>query len=129
VTLGPGLNLTLLAWVWVMRVEWRRRRLPFGDLVAWLESVPSRAASTVPHEAVFAAIRRAYVLSPFRPTCLRESLAALGLLRSLGFPARLAIGVKVAEAPVDAHAWVELNGVALGPPADDYRPLRRRPAG
>ncbi|MEO7918525.1 MAG: lasso peptide biosynthesis B2 protein [Thermoanaerobaculia bacterium] len=46
--------------------------------------------------------------------CLDRSLAAVLLLRREGFDARLVIGVrKPGLTSVDAHAWVELDGVAL----------------
>lgn len=47
-------------------------------------------------------------------TCLRQSLLIYGLLRRRGFAPELKIGVRKEGAGFDAHAWVELQGVALG---------------
>ena len=121
----PGTLLLPRAWGWMLSVEWGRRRRPFGDLLARLESIPPRGSRSVAAERVAAAVRRAYRLSPFRRSCLKESLATLGLLRSLGYPARLAIGVKNSRPPLDAHAWVEIDGIPLGSGPGPYTPLRR----
>ena len=117
-------SVTLRAWIWMVRVEWRRRRDSFDDLVAWLESVPQGERRSVPAARVLVAVRRAYALSPFHPSCLKVSLVALGLLRSLGHPARLAIGVKPLAGALDAHAWLEVDGAPLDPKAPSYAPLR-----
>jgi hypothetical protein len=47
-------------------------------------------------------------------TCLRQSLVIYWLLRRRGFAPELKIGVRREQAAIDAHAWVELQGVALG---------------
>jgi hypothetical protein len=64
------------------------------------------------------------VLSPTSPfaavrgalpaTCLRQSLLIYWLLRRRGFDPELKLGVRKEQAGFDAHAWVELQGVALG---------------
>jgi len=101
------------ACVWVLRVEWLRRRLPFDQLVEALESWPQPPRSLIQADRALTAVGRVYRLSPFKPSCLKSSLAAVGLLRSLGHPARLAIGIKPVRGPVEAHAWVELDGKPL----------------
>jgi hypothetical protein len=47
-------------------------------------------------------------------TCLRQSLLIYWLLRRRGFAPELKIGVRKEQAAFDAHAWVELAGIALG---------------
>ena len=119
------IGLTWRAWLWVQRVEWRRRFVSFGNLVDWLEARPVAASPSAPPEECLAAVRRAYRLSPFHASCLKESLAGIGLLRSLGYPARLAIGVREWAGPVQAHAWVEIEGETLGSRRDGYLRMRR----
>jgi hypothetical protein len=47
----------------------------------------------------------------FRSTCLVQALAAQILLASEGIPSTLHIGVRKGEqSPIDAHAWVEVDG-------------------
>lgn len=55
--------------------------------------------------------------SLWRTSCLRQALAVWLLLRRRRLPAELKIGVIRREAPFQAHAWVELGGVALDPEA------------
>ncbi len=52
---------------------------------------------------------------PIHVTCLRQSLLVYWLLRRRGLAPELRIGVRKQDAAVDAHAWVELEGHALGP--------------
>ena len=55
--------------------------------------------------------------SPWRTSCLRQALAVWWLLRRRRLPAELKIGVIRRDPPFQAHAWVELDGVALDPEA------------
>jgi hypothetical protein len=46
-----------------------------------------------------------------------------------GVPARVVLGVRKDGDGVEAHAWVEVNGVSVGEPAglrDRFQPLGRR---
>lgn len=49
-----------------------------------------------------------------RLTCLPRSLALCSLLRERGYPAEVKIGVRREAGQLLAHAWVELDGEALG---------------
>lgn len=51
---------------------------------------------------------------PVSATCLRQALVVRAWLRRQGLDARLKIGVMRPDGQLDAHAWVELEGVALG---------------
>ena len=46
-------------------------------------------------------------------TCLRQALAVQWWLYRRGLPAQLRIGAQRVGDQLDAHAWVELDGVAL----------------
>ena len=117
--------LTIRALAWVARVEWGRRRRPFGELLERLERQPLGRPRSISAQSALAAVGRAYELTPFRSSCLKESLAGVGLLRSLGYEARLAIGVRGAGTPVDAHAWIEVDGAPLNHGAAGHVVLRR----
>ncbi len=120
--------LTVRALAWVARVEWNRRRRSFGELLERLEREPLGRRRSISTQSALAALSRAYLLTPFRSSCLKESLAGVGLLRSLGYDARLAIGVRGTGTPVDAHAWIAVDGTPLDPLASNYVPLRSREA-
>jgi hypothetical protein len=61
-------------------------------------------------------VRRVLRLGPIKPRCLTASLVLYQLLRGQGEQAQLVIGLP--RTPVDkrAHAWVEIEGVDVGPP-------------
>lgn len=50
---------------------------------------------------------------PFEATCLRQSLLLLFLLRRRQLAPELMLGVRRQDGAFDAHAWVQLGGVAL----------------
>jgi Transglutaminase-like superfamily len=66
------------------------------------------------------AVDRTLRLGSRRPSCLASSLVLYSLLREQGDAAELAIGLR--ERPTDktAHAWVELDGVDVGPPPGSH---------
>jgi hypothetical protein len=60
---------------------------------------------------------------PYRATCLRQSLAVWWLLRRLGIPAELRIGVRKDAGDFQAHAWVEHSGLPIGADSLGYVPF------
>ena len=63
--------------------------------------------------AELAAIAGAHGIYPI--TCLRQTLLVQYLLRRQGLSARLRIGaIKNTDSSIQAHAWTELDGIALG---------------
>ena len=70
----------------------------------------------------------AAALRPFGANCLGESLTLVVLLQRLAYPASLRIGARRAPAGLEAHAWVELDGVPLNDRPDiaaDYSPFEQ----
>jgi hypothetical protein len=55
---------------------------------------------------------------PVRAKCLPASLALRSMLRRYGMDGHLRLGVRRHEGRVEAHAWVEHEGVALIETAD-----------
>jgi hypothetical protein len=47
-------------------------------------------------------------------TCLRQALMLYWLLRRRGLDPQLKLGVRREGVALDAHAWIEIEGVALG---------------
>jgi len=62
-----------------------------------------------------AAVDRAAAHYPGRAWCLERSLVTAALLRLRGLPATLVIGVRRGppQTPIQAHAWVELDGQVI----------------
>ena len=61
-------------------------------------------------------------------TCLRQSLITYGILRWRGLTPDLVIGVQRTSATPDMHAWVTLDGVALGQNTLQHAPFKAPPS-
>ncbi len=57
----------------------------------------------------------------FRPNCLQQSLVLWWLLRRQGVAGELRIGVRPEVTGLEAHAWVEFQGVPLNDGADVHQ--------
>jgi Transglutaminase-like superfamily len=56
-----------------------------------------------------------------QPSCLEKSLALWWLLQQQGTAASVRIGARKAGGKLEAHAWVEREGVALNEPQQEHR--------
>lgn len=95
-------------------------------------SVPLRPSSAQDMTDAQALARLAAIAGrrgPIAVTCLRQSLVVRAWLRRRGLDAQLKIGVKKNGAALDAHAWVELDGVALAQPDLSHLPFSERDLG
>lgn len=59
---------------------------------------------------------RALTVSRIRPRCLTLALVHMSLLNDNGIPGQLVIGLPDEARSPRAHAWIELDGVDIGPP-------------
>ena len=87
----------------------------------WLERHSSAAGQREPSPRDFDAAQRLAEVAgiagrhgTITSTCLRQSLLVYWLLRRRGFAPKFRIGVRRQREVIDAHAWVELQGRALG---------------
>jgi hypothetical protein len=73
------------------------------------------------------AVHRSLHIGSRRPTCLVSSLVLFRLLREQGDPAEVVIGLPSVASSKDAHAWVEVKRVDIGPPPGrgTHRPMAR----
>ncbi len=117
--------VVLLPQVWVgLRVA------GFVRMRRWAENAKTTASRTTttfpadPDEAYFhrcaelTAIAARYGF--YQANCLHQSLALCRLLRRLGVPSHLCIGVKKGAGSLQAHAWVEVNDCVLGPTTEEF---------
>ena len=92
-------------------------------------SIPSRAGKYlregVTHgERVKMAVRMVNAAARYwwgRSTCLEKSLALWWLLHQQGTASSVRIGARKAEGKLEAHAWVEREGVALNEAHEEHR--------
>lgn len=95
-----------------------------------LRGIPPRAAVPVSPASVAAAQRIAALAAMVgrrelgQASCLRQALVVEQWLRRRGLAAELRVGVRRDPATgFDAHAWVELGGVALGQARLQHTPV------
>jgi hypothetical protein len=108
--------LALRIWALLARVLVGLRREPLPAFVARLGTTgsPSRdhhSAAKLSH-----AVDRSLRIGSRRPRCLVNALVLYRLLREQDDKAELVIGLPARPTDKDAHAWVELGGVDVGPP-------------
>jgi hypothetical protein len=100
----------------------RRRSLP--ALLGALDAAPP-AEARVPLGTALGALDDAQALlwrlrlvRVVPDTCLYRSLARYSILRRAGHPARFVMGLRPSAPEILGHAWVELDGVAVGEAVD-----------
>ncbi len=82
---------------------------------------PAASAAAAPPVDRLAAISGALARRwPTNALCLQRSLALLWLLRRRGIGAELKIGVRRTDGQLQAHAWVEVGGVAVNDDASHH---------
>ena len=92
-------------------------------------SAPPRAESAGTLQAVARAVARAAAHHLWPMTCLPRSIALQAMLARRDIPSSLRIGVRrdgSASGSIAAHAWVEVEGRAVGEPEaieERFRPL------
>jgi len=116
--LGPAAKAALAVRIWALlpRVLVGLRRDPLPAFVARLGKAGSRGRPGHSPARLSRAVDRSLRLGGHRPRCLVNALVLYRLLREQGAAAELVIGLPASPKDKDAHAWVELEGVDVGPP-------------
>ena len=131
-TLGRSQQLTLLtAWAWLPLFWLGLRVLGLPRFQVWLlkTKTPARSshALTLPEiQALGEAVNIAARHTPFPATCLARSLLLGWLLHRRGIHSDLRIGVRLIQGALDAHAWVECDGLPVNDRPDvasDFAPF------
>ena len=106
-------GLLLLAWLGLRLAGLRR-------IQAWAERPVCQGAGLAPTEAAAmgALVNIAARNVPWPATCLTRSLVLARMLRRRGAAARLRIGARLENGALDAHAWVELDGLPVNDAPD-----------
>jgi hypothetical protein len=106
--------LRIVRWYLVVRVRTGREPLP--KLAARIGDVGPARDRRIPPRQLAWAVDRTLHLGRRRPRCIFNALVLYRLLREQGDAAELVIGLPKNPADKSAHAWVELDGVDVGPP-------------
>lgn len=92
------------------------RRHPLPEVIERLGSVPPKARRRVEPARLGLMVYKALGIGPWHPRCLYGALVLFRFLRRQGELAQLVIGLPREPRDKDAHAWVEIAGVDVGPP-------------
>ena len=113
-TLLAAIVLLPLVWLGLQCFGLRRLQL-------WLQRpTPTTGASLSTDEIarIAALVNSAASLAPIPATCLTRSLLLGWMLRRRGVASQLRIGVRMNQGKLDAHAWVEYEGVPINDQPD-----------
>lgn len=121
-TLSRVQQLTLLAaWAWLPLFWLGLRVLGLPRFQGWLLKTPAQStrALTLPDiQALGETVNIAARYTPFRATCLTRSLLLGWLLHRRSVQSDLRIGVRLTQGALDAHAWVECDGIPVNDKPD-----------
>jgi hypothetical protein len=113
-SLGQKASVAARAWFWYVAVITGLRRHPLPRFIERLATVERPRAGRLPPARVSRGVHRSLRLG--RPRCLVGALVLFRLLKEQGEDAELVIGLPVEADSEEAHAWVEIDRVDLGPP-------------
>lgn len=121
-------------WAWFVAVSVMLRALPLPRLFAHLSSSRGSRRPAIPPAQLGRAIWRSLAIAGYRPRCLTAALILYRLLDEQGQAAELVIGLPRDPHDKRAHAWVEVDGIDVGPPPgrhghEELARYRSRPLG
>lgn len=125
----PDRRTLLAALLWLPVFRAGLRVLGLRRMQAWIQHKPPgavRTASPADAKRLGALVNRAARQGFFRDSCLTRSLLLCWLLRRRGVMPNLRIGVRLVNGALDAHAWVEQDGMPINDRPDiasDYPPF------
>lgn len=106
-----------IAWLALARARWRIARQPMTEIIAGLHRAARPWQAIQDADPIVRAVLRAKHLFPVAMLCLPESVAITEMLVQRGQPCALVLGARLTdEQGLDAHAWVEQEGVPLNSP-------------
>jgi len=128
--LGPLTRAALGAriWWWYLRSALRVRNRPLPDVLDWIAGTANtRRAVRMEATRLGTIVGRVLLAAPHTNRCLLGSLVLYRLLRERGESPELVIGLRERPSSPDAHAWIELGGIDVGPPPgrSGHSPLAR----
>jgi hypothetical protein len=92
------------------------RRQPLPQLMEQLATTVPIDTEPLDPRRLGRIIQRVLRLGPWQARCLWTALVLYRLLRAQGDEPQLVIGLPREPRDKDAHAWVELEGIDVGPP-------------
>jgi len=126
--IAPGALQALSAWGLLVLVDVALKVAGFDRFYRMVRAWPTRGAAPAAQRhdrsaKAVAAVYRARTWYFKRAWCLQSAAATVCLLRLRGVDATLVIGVR--KIPFSAHAWTEVDGVAVNNLHPETAPLYR----
>lgn len=116
IPIAAKLGLVARVWWGFLDAFVATKRRPLPQVVASFRASPVTARMRTDPRRLGKIIARLLAVGPFRARCLFTSLVLYRLLREQGDEPELVIGLPREPRDKDAHAWVEMDGVDVGPP-------------
>ena len=113
-SLRQKLRLGASIWLAYLRVEVALARWPLPGAVERLGQ--GRNTTMVEPTRLGEIVNKTLRVGPLRPRCLPRSLVLYDLVRPSHPSAALVIGLPFEADGHEAHAWVDLDGIDVGPP-------------
>lgn len=117
--------LRIVRWYLVVRVRTGREPLP--KLAARISDAGPPRSERIPPRQLAWAVDRTLRIGRLRPRCIFNALVLYRLLHEQGDAAELVIGLPKHATDKSAHAWVEIDGIDIGPPPgqNGHEPMAR----
>ncbi len=107
------------AWLALLFARLAIRRWQMGQILEHLQNLArSYHKDTASHEPIVRAVQRATHLHIVPMLCLPQSVAISWMLTRRGITCEFVIGAQPKEGQLDAHAWVEREGIPINSPLD-----------
>lgn len=113
-------RLGLYMWVNTFRVWVLLKTRPLPDLAALVTQPTGRSRRLIAPRRLSRAVDRVLHIGSWQPRCLTRSLVLCLLVARQGARPTLVIGLPNEADGPGAHAWVELEGVDIGPAPGGY---------
>jgi hypothetical protein len=107
------LALTILATA--LRAAVAVRQAPLPTVVAAFGSAGPTPGATLSPRTLSRAVDRVLDVGPHRTRCVIKALVLFRLLRGRDVGCDVVIGLPSSPTDKDAHAWVEVRGIDIGP--------------
>lgn len=103
-------------WLCFASTYFHAKRTPLPELMARFQQTQAVDTRSIDPKRLGGIIQRVLRFGPWRARCLWTALVLFRLLRRQGDESQLVIGLPREPRDKDAHAWVEMAGVDVGPP-------------
>jgi hypothetical protein len=108
--------LTALVWWRFAGSYVRVKRQPLPHVMTQLHRTAPTSRPRVDARRLGRIVQRVLTIGPWHARCLWTAVVLYRLLREQGDDPDLVIGLPSEPKDKDAHAWIEIDGVDVGPP-------------